>query len=119
MKTKKELKAIYREMKFRMGVFQIRNISDNKIYISSSTDLVAIWNRSRFQLNCGCHPNTELQKAWKEFGEENFVYEILSEIKQDDTMTIDCRKELKQIEELLIEELQPFEDRGYNRSARD
>ncbi|MDR1645909.1 MAG: GIY-YIG nuclease family protein, partial [Tannerellaceae bacterium] len=76
-------------------------------------------NRSRFQLNCGCHPNTELQKAWKEFGEENFVYEILSEIKQDDTMTIDCRKELKQLEELLIEELQPFEDRGYNRGAQD
>ncbi|MDR0757384.1 MAG: GIY-YIG nuclease family protein [Tannerella sp.] len=117
MKTKKELKAIYREMKFRIGVFQIRNIANNKIYIAGSTDLVAIWNRSRFQLNCGIHPNAGLQKEWKEFGEENFVYEILGEIKQDEAKTTDYGKELKQLEGMLIEELQPFEDRGYNRCA--
>jgi group I intron endonuclease len=114
MKTKKELKNIYKEMKFKMGVFQIRNTVNNKIYVESSTDLVAIWNRHKFQLNCGLHPNSELQKDWKKFGKENFSYEILSEIKQDDTKPVDYKKEVKQFEKMFIEELQPFEDKGYN-----
>jgi group I intron endonuclease len=118
MKTRKELKAIYKEMKFKTGVFQIRNIVNNKIYVGSSTDLVAIWNSSKFQLNFGNHSNAELQKEWKEFGESNFVYEILDEIKQDDTKKTDYSKELKQLEEMWIEELQPFNDKGYNKCMK-
>lgn len=48
MKTKKEIKDSYKQLKFKVGVFQIRNIINNKIYIESSTDLVAIWNRHKF-----------------------------------------------------------------------
>jgi hypothetical protein len=114
MKTKKEIKDSYKQMKFKVGVFQIRNIINNKIYVESSTNLVAIWNRHKFQLNSGLHPNTDLQNEWTMFGQEYFVYEILSEIKQDDTKKIDYRKEAKQLELMLIEELQPFNDMGYN-----
>ena len=42
---KKDLKQDYKQMKFRMGVFQIRNTLNNKIFVDSSMDLVAIWNR--------------------------------------------------------------------------
>jgi len=114
MKSKKELKDGYKEKKFKMGVFQIRNIINNKIYIDSSTDLVAIWNRHKYQLYNGLHLNITLQKEWTEFGQENFIYEILSEIKQDETRTIDYRKEVKQFEAMFIEELQPFDESGYN-----
>lgn len=115
MKSKKELKDSYKEMKFKIGVFQIRNIVNNKIYIESSLDLVAIWNRYRFQLNNGLHTNISLQKEWNEFGQDNFRYEILSEIKQDDKKTIDnYRKEAKQLETMFIEDLLPFGDKGYN-----
>ncbi|MBN8688225.1 MAG: GIY-YIG nuclease family protein [Chitinophagales bacterium] len=115
MKSKKELKETYKEMKFRIGVFQIRNTVNNKIYIESSTDLAAIWNRNRFQLNNGLHPNAMLQKEWNEFGQDSFNYEILSEIKQDDNKTVDFhRKEAKQLETMFIEDLQPFGDKGYN-----
>jgi len=86
----------------------------NKIYIESSTDLIAIWNRHKFQLNSGQHPNKNLQNEWIMFGQENFVYEILSEIKEDETKTIDYRKEAKQLELMFIEELQPFNDKGYH-----
>jgi group I intron endonuclease len=119
MKSKKEIKDDYKEMKFKVGVFQIRNIINNKIYIESSANLVAIWNRYKFQLKNGLHTNGSLQKEWMEFGEENFVYEILSEIKQDDNKTMDYRKEAKQLEKMFIDELLPFDDKGYNiRSAR-
>jgi group I intron endonuclease len=114
MKTKKELKNIYKEMKFKMGIFQIRNTVNGKIYVEGSTDLDAIWNRHKFQLKMDSHPNVELQKDWKDFGEGNFSYEILSEIKQDDTKTIDYRKEIMQLEKMFIEELQPFNNNGYN-----
>eukprot|EP00825_Cyclidium_porcatum_P024910 TRINITY_DN27233_c0_g1_i1.p2 TRINITY_DN27233_c0_g1~~TRINITY_DN27233_c0_g1_i1.p2 ORF type:complete len:127 (+),score=20.00 TRINITY_DN27233_c0_g1_i1:146-526(+) len=114
MKTKKELKNIYKEMKFKMGIFQIRNTVNGKIYVEGSTDLDAIWNRHKFQLKMDSHPNVELQKDWKDFGEGNFSYEILSEIKQDDTKTIDYRKEIMQLEKMFIEKLQPFNNNGYN-----
>jgi group I intron endonuclease len=114
MESKKELKESYKRLKFRIGVFQIRNLTNNKIYIGSSTDLVAIWNRAKFQLKLGSYPNAELQREWNEFGEEKFVYEILSEIKQDDDEPIASRKEIKQLEKMFIDELQPFNGKGYN-----
>lgn len=118
MKTKKELKEEYKQMKFRMGVFQIRNTVNNKIFIESSADLVAIWNRQRVQLNFGNHHNTALQADWKELGEEKFVYEILGEIEQPETGNTDFRKEIKALEELFIEELQPFDEKGYNKRKK-
>ena len=114
MKTRKEIKESYKEMKFRTGIYQIRNISNNKIFIGSSTNLAAIWNRQKFQLNYGSHPNTFLQKEWNEAGQDNFVFEILSEIKQDEDKQLNYQKDVKLLEAMFIEEFKPFGDKGYN-----
>jgi hypothetical protein len=100
-----------------MGVFQIRNMVNNKIYIGSSLDLKAIWNSQKFQLDFGIHSNSELQKDWKEFGPGNFEYEILEELEPNEDKPLDYNKELKALEEMIVEERQPFEDRGYNSKA--
>lgn len=113
IKSKKELVQSYKEMKYKAGVFQIRNIIINKIFIEGSTDLTAIWNRHRFQLNNGSHPNVSLQKDWNESGEQNFEYEIISELTHDESIT-DHRKEVKKLEIMFLEELQPYGDKGYN-----
>ena len=118
MKAKKEFTEEYKQMKFRMGVFQIRNTVNNKIFIESSTDLISIWNRHRFQLNLGSHPNSGLQKDWNELGEDKFKYEIVSEIKQSETEIVDCQKQIKLLEEMVLEELQPYNDKGYNRRSK-
>lgn len=115
MKTQKELKEAYKLKKFRIGVFQIRNSINEKIYVDSSVNLEAIWNRIRVELNFGNHRNEMLQKEWSAFGEENFRFEVLSEIEQKDGDTIDYNKEAKQLAEMFIDELKPFEERGYNR----
>ena len=115
MKSKNEIKQTYKETKFRSGVYQIRNINNKKIFIDSSTDLDAIWNRHKFQLNNNLHPNINLQREWTKFGQQNFDYEILSEIKTDDAKTINYRKEAKELAILFIEERQPFDDKGYNK----
>lgn len=115
--TKKELKDQYKQMKFRMGVFQIRNTVNGKIYVDSSINLDAIWNRHRTQLDFGGHPNPELQKDWKEAGKENFVFEILAEIEHREGTNTDYNKEVKALAALYIDDLQPFGDKGYNRMA--
>ncbi|QQS65958.1 MAG: GIY-YIG nuclease family protein [Chlorobiota bacterium] len=115
IKTKKEIKEEYRTKKFKIGVFQIRNVVNGKVYIDGSIDLEAIWNRNRMELNFGNHRNDYLQKEWKEFGEDNFKYEVLSEIKQTEGENIDFKNEVKLLAQLYIDELKPFEDKGYNK----
>ena len=114
MKTKKELKEEYNSLKPRVGVFQIRNTVNGKIYIEASVNLDKIWNRHRVELDFGGHRNALLQKEWNEFGGANFKFEILSEIKQEENANIDYSKEAKQLAKMFIEELQPFGDKGYN-----
>lgn len=114
MKTKKELKEEYSNLKPKIGVFQIRNTVNGKIYIEGSVNLDKIWNRHRVELNFGGHRNVALQKEWNEFGEANFKYEILSEINQEENRNVDYAKEAKQLAKMFIEELQPFGDKGYN-----
>ncbi len=115
MKTRKELKEEYKQKKFRMGIFCITNTVNGKIFIGSSLDLVAIWHAQRFQLNAGMHPNEKLQQDWNQFGSENFMYEIIEEIIQSDETTIDYNKEVKVLEALAMDELQPYEEKGYNK----
>ena len=118
MKTRKELKEEYKQMTFKMGVFQIKNNINGKIFIGSSLDLKAIWYAQKLQLDMGMHQNSELQKDWKEFGSENFSYEILDEINQTEDKPIDYKKEIKTLEDMIIDDLQPFEENGYNKKSK-
>lgn len=114
MKTRKELKEEYKQMKYKMGVFQIKNNVNGKIFIGSSLDLKAIWFAQKLQLNNGMHQNCELQKDWKAFGADHFSYEIIDEISQKDDSLIDYKKEIKALEDMIIEEIQPFGEKGYH-----
>jgi len=81
MKSRKELREEYKQRKIAMGVFQIKNIKNNKVLIDNSIDMASKWNRHKIELKFGKHRNRNLQKDWGEFGEENFVFEVLSELK--------------------------------------
>jgi hypothetical protein len=116
-KTRKELIAEYKETKQPMGVYQIRNISNGKLYVSSSLNLRAAWNGEKFRLDMGGHLNLALQADYKIFGPDAFVFEILHELKLADEVK-DVRGELKALETLTIDELQPFGERGYNRPPK-
>ncbi len=118
MKTRKELKEEYKQMTFKMGVFQIKNNINGKIFIGSSIDLKAIWYAEKLQLDMGIHQNSELQNDWNEFGSENFSYEILDQINQTEGKPIDYKKEIKTLEDMIIDDLQPFEKNGYNKRLK-
>jgi hypothetical protein len=113
MKTRQELKEEFKQIKYRMGVFQIKNRLNGKVFVGSSTDLKAAWFSQKLKLDTGMHPNSNLQKAWKEAGGDNFSYEILETLEEKDNKT-DIKKELQIFEEMMIEQLQPFGDKGYH-----
>jgi hypothetical protein len=115
MKTRKELKEEYKQRKYRMGVFRITNSVNQKILIGSSDDLDAIWHALKLQLDFGIYSNSELQHDWKVFGADKFNYEILEEIPQKEEEPYDYRRDIKALEDMMVEEIQPFDSRGYNK----
>jgi hypothetical protein len=64
------------------------------------------------------HTNKILQKEWNEFGANKFVFEILEVVKvNDDDPNFNLDDELTLLEQIWLEKLQPFGERGYNIDA--
>jgi hypothetical protein len=66
----------------------------------------------------GSHPNLELQKEWKLFGEEKFIYEILHELEKKEDERINYKEELAKFEEIILDEIAPYNGRGYNKAPK-
>ncbi|NMB25179.1 MAG: GIY-YIG nuclease family protein [Firmicutes bacterium] len=114
---RKELRQQYEQMKTYMGVFQVKNTVNGKIFLSTCPNLKNRWFTLRWQLDMGMHANSQLQRDWNELGEGAFAYEVIeSKEVQEDT---DTRWELSQMEKTWLAKLQPYGDRGYNRLPED
>jgi group I intron endonuclease len=59
------------------GVYQIRCITNGKIYIGSAVNMPVRWSEHRRSLRRGVHVNNRLQQAWNNYGEENFEFAVL------------------------------------------
>jgi hypothetical protein len=111
-------KALIREYKERrpvMGVYQVRNLTNGKVLIGSSTDVPAMLNRQQAQLRLGMHPNRQLQLDWQTLGPDAFAFEVLDTLTPPDEGEFDPHADLKVLEALWLDKLAPFEDRGYHR----
>jgi hypothetical protein len=116
MDRKKELKEQYKQMKTEMGIFIVQNKVNNKYLLVTTQNLHGMINRVRFQLNSGGHPNRELQKEWKEFGENNFDIRILEKLAYDkDESKTDYSEELR-IMDIIWSEKQSYKNmEAYNK----
>lgn len=112
MIDKRAAKREYLETPRPAGVYQIRNTSNGKLFVASSVNLDGIFNRYRFNLIAGNHPNKALQAEWNEFGADNFAFEVLEELEV--RADLDTKVEVTVLEDLWIEKLRPFGERGYN-----
>ncbi len=115
MIDKKELKKQYKQTLPPMGIYQIRNLVNGKIFVGSSLNLHGKSNSFKFQLRSGLHVNSELQKDYSQFGEENFVFEIVDLLEPNEDPTFDYRDDLKVFLEMWMEKLQPYGEVGYNK----
>lgn len=59
------------------GVYQIRNIINNNIYIGSSISIKKRFSAHKNDLRKNQHYNSHLQRAWNKYGEENFEFNII------------------------------------------
>ena len=105
MKTKKELKEEFKQLIIPMGVFQIKNIKNNKVLIDNSIDMGSKWNRHKMELKFGNHRNSSLQKDWNEYGEVNFVFDVLSELEKSEEENTNYNKELRTLQDMVVTEL--------------
>ena len=97
-----------------MGVFQIRNKASGKVFVDSSTNIPGKINRHKFSLNAGLHRSKELQREWSEVGEAAFEFETLEPVEPRDDQNYDYAADLECLEDLWLEKLEPYGNKGYN-----
>ena len=118
MKSRKHIIREYKERKKQAGVFQIRNTANGKVLLGSSLNLEGPLNSHRFMLAVGSHRNQMLQEDWNRYGKDKFVFEILEVVEEKDDPNFNVKDELTLLEEIWLERLQPFGDKGYNRDSK-
>lgn len=117
MKSRKDIKREYKERQKPAGVFQIKNIANGKILLGSSLNLDGSLNKHEFMLMIGQHRNKAMQMDWNEHGSDKFTFEILEIVKVTDNPGFNLSDELTLLEQIWLEELQPFGQQGYNSSS--
>ncbi len=112
--NKSEIRNNYKKALTTMGVYQVRNLVNGKIFVGSSKNIPARINRHKFELRYGSENVAELQDDYNKYGEDKFIYEIIDELKPKEDTEYNYTEDVKVLEELWIEKLQPFEEKGYN-----
>lgn len=111
---RREIIKQYKQTVQPMGIYQIKNLRNGRIFIGSAKNLQGKLNSHKFQLKNGLHRNKEMQKEYDEVGEEGFSFKILDSLKPKEDLNYDYTEELKLLEEMWLEKLQPYNEKGYN-----
>jgi hypothetical protein len=114
MNRRKELQLQYKETKTEAGIVRITNKKNGKVFLVGSRNVKNI-NGIEFQLGMGSHMNRELQKDWKEFGKDAFEIDVAEYVKIPESGYFDLDDHVKKLEDKWLEQLQPYDDRGYNK----
>lgn len=69
------------------GIYYIKNIINNKLYIGSAIKIKERWRRHKKDLRKGKHHSKPLQRAWNKYGEKSFTFEILQEVINPEHLT--------------------------------
>lgn len=112
---RKEIIKNYKQMSTPMGVYQIKNLKNGKILVGSAKNLYARKNREMMSFSLKLCEIKELQEAWDELGDNGVVFEVVDTLEpKKDEPNYNYTKDLETLEELWLEKLQPYGDRGYN-----
>lgn len=71
------------------GVYAIKNIVNNKIYVGSSGNMGNRWQQHLYSLRNGTHHSSDLQKDYDLYGFENFIFFVLKMVdsKENDKLS--------------------------------
>ncbi len=104
----------YKQTPTPMGILAIRNTADGKMYLMAARNLPGIINSQRFSLKHGSHPNRELQEDFNRLGESGFAFEVLDTLEPKEGAGHDYSADLKALEQMWLERLKPYGDKGYH-----
>lgn len=75
-------------MKKKIGVYQIVNLVNGKVYVGSTSHSIQHrWNCHRSELDKGIHHSLHLQRAWDSYGASFFSWQILEECAPTECIT--------------------------------
>jgi len=83
----------------RSGIYQIKNITNNHVYVGSAVDIEGGFRTHKSSLNKKKHHSIYLQRAWNKYGASNFVFEILE--------SVDVLENLIKREQFYLDEINP------------
>lgn len=130
--TRKQLTAEYQERERVMGVYQIKNNANGRVFIGGSTNMDGLWNKEKFVLELGSHMNKELQREWKQYGSEQFSYLVLETVKTEGDIRYNYndvydengnelaevakgyKREVERLKEQWLKKLNPYGESGYH-----
>lgn len=90
----------YKENPRPMGLFAVRNLETDRLFIGTTADLPSMLRRQRFGLEMGSHMNRALQADWNALGEEAFAFEVLDTLERADDATSDPKDDLAELLEM-------------------
>lgn len=62
------------------GIYAIKNLINNKIYIGSAKNLKKRWYEHKYKLKHNKHPNKYLNDAWNKYGHNNFEFIVIERV---------------------------------------
>ena len=92
-KNRKDMILEYKERPITGGVYKITNIANRKYILVADIDLQSAKNRFDFSVKYDSVVLLKLAKDWKEYGGNQFTFEILEEIEMKDSQG---RKDFKE-----------------------
>jgi len=81
-RTKKDIIAEYKERAIVGGVYVIRNLVNQKVWLDAVIDLKGSINRFDFSVKTGACVVMKLQADWRAMGKESFALEVLETIEK-------------------------------------
>lgn len=85
--SKKDLKEQYKNRVVIGGVYCVRCSGTDNRWLRATTDMQGSKNRFAFSVSINSCPETCMFGAWKQFGATAFSFEILEEVKKQETQT--------------------------------
>lgn len=90
-----------------MKIYLIRNKYSGKVYVGSTSCTRQRWSKHRTRLRKDKHTNRRLQKDWNRYGEDAFIFEVVSEA--------NTTEEAYQEEQRFMDQYKSYEEGfGYN-----
>ena len=115
MVNKKELIKEYKNQKHPAGLFAVKNIPENKMFIGVSLNLPAKLRGISFELEMESHAYHNLAEDYKRLGKDQFEIFVLDEIEVKDETERELRAELETLEKMWVQKLKKEGTTFYNK----